>query len=247
MKEMTAAKKVRAKVLPALAGALLGSALPGAGLMPAATAQAQPSGPAIKCVFAVPDMASGSIETHRLHTLREGTSRGLIKCMTRHQRADVWTLDIGNSPTVGVRVGPLFRTSIVGKLGTLARLTIKGAARLTIFEPVSTIETTRAGNISRRYRYQVFMTLCDASTAADPLNCWFGTARVKGRVTMVDGDRDGELDTAQHEISVFDGGSRLHVIAFNTTLAAEPEDHAGRWVEALAATTALPSFCAPVP
>lgn len=197
--------------------------------------------PAITCVFAVPDATTGKVETHELSTLREGTSKGLIKCTASHRRADVWTLDIGASPTAGVRVGPLFRTSIIGPLEAMVRLSLAGKARLTIFETSSTAPATRSGAVSRRHRYQRFMTLCDAATAADPLNCSFGAARVKGRVTMLDADRDGELETAQHELSVFDGGTRLHVIAFDTGLARHPEDHAAAWLEALRATAVLPA------
>jgi hypothetical protein len=193
----------------------------------------------VQCLFALPDPGSGEVRIERLSTLAEGTSRGVIKCSTSHRRADIWTLDIGTSPTAGVRTAPLFRAAIVGKLERLAQLTVSGKARLTIFEPVSTAATTRAGTVSRRHRFQRFMTLCDASPAPDPLNCWYGTARIKGRITMADLDRNGELDTALHEISVFDGGSKLHVIAFNTKLAKDPADHVGVWIEALSATTTL--------
>jgi len=204
----------------------------------AATAPARAE-PHLRCLFALPDPGSGEVRIERLDTLAEGTSRGLIKCSASHRRADIWTLDIGTSPTAGVRIAPLFRAAIVGKLDRLAQLTVSGKARLTIFEPASTAAITRAGTVSRRHRFQRFMTLCDAASAADPLNCWFGSARIKGRVTMADLDRNGELDTALHEISVFDGGSKVHVIAFNTRLVKDPADHAGAWIEALRATTSL--------
>ena len=194
---------------------------------------------ALRCVLALQDHAIGEAGTPPLAGLKEGTERGFIKCAAGHRQAHIWTLDIGSSPRAGVRVDPLFRTSIVGPLQLMAQLTLAGAARLSIFERETTASQTRAGAVSRRHRYQRFMTLCDAATAADPLNCSYGAARVKGRVTMADADRDGELDTALHEISVFDGGTRLHVIAFSTGLAAQPEDHAGVWVEALQATAIL--------
>ncbi|MDX1717621.1 MAG: hypothetical protein R3287_11990 [Anderseniella sp.] len=212
-------------------------ALAGFGLL---TAIAPSQGEAqVRCLFALPDPGSGEVRIERLNTLAEGTSRGVIKCSASDRRADIWTLDIGNSPTAGVRTAPLFRAAIVGKLERLAQLTVTGKARLTIFERASTAAQTRAGTVSRRHRFQRFMTLCDASPAPDPLNCWYGTARIKGRITMADLDRNGELDTALHEISVFDGGSKLHVIAFNTELAKDPADHAGAWLEALHATTGL--------
>ena len=78
-----------------------------------------------------------------------------------------------------------------------------------------------------------FFTFCENTAGADPLDCSVGKTRIKGRRTAEDTDRDGYLDASMHEISYYDGASKLHFMQFVTPWSQSMTADAGLWIEAV--------------
>ncbi len=79
-----------------------------------------------------------------------------------------------------------------------------------------------------------FATLCDRDDNV-PLNCSWGTSRIKFRTTSLDTNADEVIDKNYHELSVYNANGRLHMITFWTPHRGELESTAQDWIAALEA------------
>ena len=92
-------------------------------------------------------------------------------------------------------------------------------------------EKLREVLILSRYEFKTYEEI------ARTLDCSVGEARVKARATAIDSDRDGHLDYSKHEISVFDGVSKLQVLSFMTPWRESVTADMGYWIEAINAVS----------
>lgn len=171
-----------------------------------------------------------------LADLPAGIVTGMAECDGVTRPAGVWTLPVDPElPDLGIRDRPLFRSRPANPLVPVASAEVGAVGRITLFkrrEAEARGEAT-AGEPDRRRPYRLFGTFCDLA-AGDPLDCSAGAARVKMRADIVDADRDGVLDRARHQVSIWDGGHRLQVLMFETEHAGRPLGNAVPWIEALA-------------
>lgn len=140
-----------------------------------------------------------------LDALPPGTFQGQFRCGALRMPVSVWTLEVdGTAERLGVRDDPLFRMPDANPLTQIARIGYDRTAHFTMFRRRLSAEP----GAERAHR--LFVTLC--TDHAQPLDCSFGRHRVKMRVDLRDGNKDGRLDRAYHQISVYDGGDRLQVV-----------------------------------
>lgn len=175
-----------------------------------------------------------------LSALPEGIVEATVDCGARRLTAQFWTLAVDPAQTeLGVRDGKLFDTTRTGPLTELVSARIEDHLRVTVQERSDTAALSLRPEPQPRARYRRFGTFCDDIADSDPLDCSVGEARIKARVTAEHVDDDGWLDISMHEISVYDGDSRLHVMSFTTPYSPETTDDIAQWIEALHAVSDL--------
>ncbi|MCI5074967.1 hypothetical protein [Oricola sp.] len=193
--------------------------------------------PALACEF-VSDEIEGRAITETLASVKDGLVPGALRCGTEEHPAYVWTLGVdGDQPSLGIRDDKLFETRHTGPLSPLLAAKVEDHVRMTVFERSETVKIARAPLTDDRFSFRRFFTFCDADGSADPLDCSVGSVRIKGRRTALDTNRDGFLDMSDHEISYYDGASKLHVIGFSTPYSDSLTADAGLWIEAINAVS----------
>lgn len=166
-----------------------------------------------------------------------------LRCGSEIRPVTIWTLkvDVG-AEHLGVRDLPLFQTSNTGPLRQIAEAEIPGAARLAVMVREGDVETIRSSG-ARARSYRRFATFCDADReirqTAPPLDCSLNGARVKARATAYDANQDGELDVVNHEVSLYLGGDRLHVVFFSEEYKTSALSGAATWIDVLVSFGAL--------
>lgn len=192
--------------------------------------------PAFACEFLL-DTDSGP-ERAQLSDIGPGIATGTLQCGPRHVPVQLWTLGVDSGKAeLGVRDDKLFDTRHTGPLTELVSAKIENHVRVSVHERSETVAMARAPLPSDYFSIRRFVTFCDIGTGADPLDCSLGKARVKARATAEDANRDGYLDLSTHEISVYDGGSRLQVLSFVTPWQDSVTTDMAWWIEALNAVS----------
>ena len=171
-------------------------------------------------------------------TVADGIVSGSLRCGHEAHPAYIWTLPVdGDQAELGIRDDRLHNTDHVGPLGRLLAADVEDHVRLTVLERRETIPLSRSPVPQGWFRFQNFFTFCGIAEGVDPLDCSVGKARIKGTRTDDDTDRDGYLDTSTHEISFYDGASKLHFLSFVTPWTESLTADAGHWIEALNAVS----------
>jgi len=177
-------------------------------------------------------------EPVRLTGIQPGIVFGTLSCGSTRRLAQFWTLGVDpEQAMLGVRDGKLFDTKYTGPLTELVSAQIENHVRVSVHERSETIGMPRAPVPAGRHSFRRFVTFCDLGGSADALDCSLGAVRVKARATAKDADRDGFLDISLHEISLYDGGSKLHVMSFVTPYAASVTTDIATWIEAINAVS----------
>ena len=186
------------------------------------------------CEFVV----QGQDHSATFDTVAEGVVSGSIRCGRDTHPAYIWTLHVdGDQASLGIRDDELLNTDHLGPLDELLAADIEDHTRLTVLERTETIPMSRSPIPAGWFQLTRFFTFCEKATGTDPLDCSVGTARIKGRRTAEDTDRDGYLDMSTHEISYYDGASKLHFMSFVTPWTESATADAGLWIEALNAVS----------
>jgi hypothetical protein len=173
----------------------------------------------------------------QLSDMNDGIVNGTLGCGSERLNTQFWTMSVDTGKSVlGVRDGKLFETRFTGPLSELLTAQIEDHVDVSVHERTETVELSRGPLPVKRHRFRRYVTFCDAG-AADPLNCSLGDVRVKARVTFEHADDDGYLDASMHEISFFDGVSKLHVMSFITPYSQNPTGDISRWIEAINAVS----------
>lgn len=161
-----------------------------------------------------------------------------LRCGGAARPIAVWTLKTDHeAPYLGIRDAPLFQTSNTGPLHQISEADLFSTAKLAVFVRASAAESVLAdGALAPSYRR--FATFCDVEQRMDrpasPLDCSLNGARVKARATAKDVDRDGVLDVVNHEISLYLGADRLHVVFFAEPYRTSALSGAATWIDVLA-------------
>lgn len=189
------------------------------------------------CEFVVAEKG-GTAAPATFETVSEGIVSGALRCGREAYPASIWTLHVdGAQPSLGIRDDRLVNTDTTGPLGELLAANVEDHVRLTILERTETIGMQRSPLPAQWYRLTRFFTFCETAGGADPLDCSVGKARIKGRSVAEDTDRDGYLDTLAHEISFYDGASKLHFLSLVSPWSESPTADAGFLIEALNAVS----------
>ncbi|QKV19939.1 hypothetical protein [Oricola thermophila] len=192
--------------------------------------------PAEACTFLLEDDSGPRIA--RLGDIRPGTTRGVLSCGARRHAVLFWTLAVdADKAEIGVRDGKLFDTRFTGPLTELMSARIENHVRVSVHERTETTGMPRSPMPAGRHSFRRFVTFCDLGNDADPLDCSVGSARIKARATATDSDRDGHPDFSLHEISLYDGTSRLHVMSFTAPFADSITAEIGTSIEAINAVS----------
>ncbi|MFZ2101840.1 MAG: hypothetical protein WAU86_14875 [Oricola sp.] len=201
-----------------------------------ATAFLLPAVPASACQLLLD--ADDGPEPARLSDIGPGIAAGMLQCGRELFPAQVWTLEVDPAkPELGVRDGKLFDTRFTGPLTELVSAKIASHARVSVQERSETVAMSRSPMPEGRNSFRRIVTFCDLSDSGDPLDCSLGAARVKARSTAEDADRDGYLDLSTHEISFYDGASKLHVMSFVTPWEPKLTTDMAHWIDALNAVS----------
>jgi hypothetical protein len=180
----------------------------------------------------------GGPQSARLGDIEPGIASGTLSCGKSRYPAQFWTLAVDSREAdLGVRDGKLFDPSHTGPLTELVSARIEKHARVSVHERSETVAMSRSPMPSGRHSFRRFVTFCDLSGNDDPLDCSLGAARLKARATAQDANRDGYPDISMHEISFYDGKSRLHVMSFVTPYAESLTVDIGTWIEAINAVS----------
>lgn len=193
--------------------------------------------PASACEFLVATK-NGAVRAETFDTVPDGVVAGKLHCGSEAYSAFVWTLAVdGDQPSLGIRDDKLHDTTMTGPLSRRLVARVGDHARLTVLERTETVGMARAPAPSGWFSFQSFFTFCEAGADVDPLDCSLGHARVKGWRKDEDLDRDGFLDVTKHEISYYDGASRLHFMNIVTPWKESVTAGAVIWIEALDAVS----------
>ncbi len=166
----------------------------------------------------------------RLGALPDGIFSGRLLCGKDANVITVWTMSVDAAkPRLGIRDDPLFAEFAANPLREIGRVHYEDDARVTLFRRSVSLDRP---DTRRGARYRVFGTLCD-EPAERALDCGYRGQRIKVRTDMRDVSQDGELDHAYHQISVYDGGRKLHVIYQDTGYDPRPHALAGVWLSVL--------------
>lgn len=193
--------------------------------------------PTLACEF-LPNGENGPQPAAKLETIPEGIISGALRCGRNSHAAFVWTLGVdGEQEKLGIRDDALFEERHTGPLEKLMAAYVEDHARITVFERSETAKISRTPMPDDRISMRRFFTFCDVAASDDPLDCSVGKTRIKGRRTAEDTNRDGYLDASMHEISYYDGNSKLHVLSFATSYGDSLTADVGLWIEAVNAVS----------
>lgn len=172
-----------------------------------------------------------------LSELPEAVVMATMRCGDDARDVAVWTLKVdASAPFLGVRDAPLFQTSNTGPLRAIAEADIPGAAHLTVFVRAHDEPAIRARG-DRAPSHRRFATFCfedhHTERMGSALDCSLKGARVKARATAKDVDMDGVLDVMKHEVSLYLGGDRLHVVFFSEPFRSSALSSAAPWIDVL--------------
>lgn len=174
----------------------------------------------------------------RLDDIGPGIVSGILSCGQTRRLMQFWSLAVDpDQPGLGVRDGKLFDTRYTGPLTELFSAKVEDHVHLSVHERTETVPLSRSPLPGDRHSIRRFVTFCDVDGSPDPLDCSLGATRLKARATARDSDRDGYLDMSLHEISFYDGGSKLHVMSFVTPYSASLTADIGTWIEAINAVS----------
>ncbi|WP_193174450.1 hypothetical protein [Oricola nitratireducens] len=192
--------------------------------------------PAAACEF-LTDAGNGP-EAVQFADIQPGIAPGALRCGSDLFPGYLWTLGVdGQQAELGIRDDKLFDAESTGPLVELLSAKVEGHARVTVHERRETAAMPRSPLPQGWFQYRRFVTFCDATGYDDPLDCSLGRARVKARATAADSDRDGYLDMSTHEISFYDGASKLHVLNFVTPWTESLTADIATWIEAINAVS----------
>ncbi|MEO1067204.1 MAG: hypothetical protein AAFW47_07485 [Pseudomonadota bacterium] len=181
------------------------------------------------CSFLVPDANGNAQRGPSLHTINRGFTHGLLDCGGENHAMMIITIGVDkNEPHVGVRDDPLFSADIVGELETVDDISISRTAKLHVLG-----RANASPRIGARRGFVRFATVCDVNEGYEPLNCSWGKARIKVRTTVVDTDADDIVDRSYHELSVYNGSDRLHMVTFWTPHRSHLRGTTADWISAL--------------
>lgn len=193
--------------------------------------------PALACEF-LPNGEDGPKPAAKLETVPEGIVTGTLRCGRDSHAAYVWTLGVdGKQESLGIRDDALFAERHTGRLDRLMSAYVEDHVRITVFERSETVKISRTPVPDDQFSMRRFFTFCDVAETVDPLDCSVGKVRIKGRRTAEDSNRDGYLDASMHEISYYDGVSKLHVLSFATHHGDSLTTDVGLWIEAVNAVS----------
>ena len=172
--------------------------------------------------------------------LPEALAAATVRCGREALAVSIWTMRVdAEAPYLGVRDAALFRAEFTGPLSQIAEAEIPGAARISVLVRASAERMIRTEG-ARAHGFRRFVTFCDAvHQSFAPLNCSLHGARAKARATARDSDFDGDLDIVEHEISLYLGGDRLHVVAFSEPFRGAALAGASKWIDVLSGFRAL--------
>lgn len=171
--------------------------------------------------------------------LAEGLVVGQLVCgHAERLPIGIWTLSVDPAADhLGVRDNPLFSTDHLGPLTQLFQADIGQKARIAVYERSATAHLSLGRPSAERRAFRRYAAVCDAAHAGDPMLCSLGAARIKVRVTALDEDFDGALDTNFNEISLYDGKARLNVVSFRSDYAPDPASAVADWIGVIDALT----------
>lgn len=168
----------------------------------------------------------------------EGIAAGMFWCGGDNYGVQLWTLVVDpQQADLGIRDGKLFDTTTIGPLTELLSAQIENHARVSVHERTETVSMQRSPIPRGWHSFRRFVSFCDLAGTGDPLDCSLGAARIKAYSTAKDSDLDGYLDYSLHEISYYDGASKLHVLRFVTPYSKSVTADVGIWIEAINAVS----------
>lgn len=163
--------------------------------------------------------------------MADGLIRGILDCDGEIHRLAVMTIDIDTKQKyIGVRDDPLFSADVTGALKSLSDVPGSTTSKVHV---LGRIDQSPLIGIRRGFVY--FATLCDDAGDLTPLNCSWGTLRIKFRTTSLDTNFDEVIDRSYHELSIYDSRGRLHMITFWTPHRPAIQNTTDDWISALRA------------
>ncbi|MEM8838952.1 MAG: hypothetical protein AAGE89_12725 [Pseudomonadota bacterium] len=186
-------------------------------------------GAARACEFFVPDEAGNAIRGPSFDRIDNGFTHGLLRCGGETHGLMIMTLAIDiNEPHIGVRDDPLFKLEVLGPLERVDDIQVSGTSSVYVLGRANA--SPRVGN---RRGFVRFATLCDEHFNGKPLNCSWGSARIKFRATTVDTNADEKFDRTYHELSIYRGEGKLHMVTFWTPHRRHIKATTADWITAL--------------
>lgn len=183
------------------------------------------------CQFIVPDANGNEADGPSFEAMSTGFMQGALDCGDEIHRLVIMTIDVdAQKEHLGVRDDPLFTQDITGELKPLSDVSVTSKTNVHIMGRVNQFP-----RIGVRRGFMRFATLCDADDGMAPLNCSWGSSRIKFRTTTLDTNADEKVDRSYHEMSVYDGKGRLHMITFWTPHRTQLNSTANDWISALKA------------
>lgn len=162
------------------------------------------------CDFLVAGPNGSAVKGPSFDKMQDGLTSGILECGPEIHRLMVITLNLDPSlEHIGVRDDPSFSTDVLGDLKRLQDVPVSGNANVHILSRVN--EPPSIG-VNRGFVH--FATLCDGRDADTPLMCSWGQSRIKFRITALDTNADQVVDSAYHELSVYNNEGRLHMVTF---------------------------------
>lgn len=187
--------------------------------------------PAHACQFIIPDANGNEARGPSFDMMSTGFLQGAIECGDEIHQLHVMTIDVDAKQThLGVRDDPLFTQDVTGELKPLSAVPVSSNTNVHILGRVNQFP-----RIGVRRGFVRFATLCDADDTLAPLDCSWRTARIKFRTTIIDTNADEEVDRSYHEMSIYDGKGRLHMVTFWTPHRSQLDTTANDWISALKA------------
>ncbi|MEP3232124.1 MAG: hypothetical protein ABJN04_09375 [Hyphomicrobiales bacterium] len=187
--------------------------------------------PAHACQFIIPDANGNEARGPSFEMMSTGFLQGAIECGDEIHQLHVMTIDVdAKQAHLGVRDDPLFTQDVTGELKPISAVPVSSNTNVHIMGRVNQFP-----RIGVRRGFVRFATLCDADDALAPLDCSWRAARIKFRTTIIDTNADEEVDRSYHEMSIYDGKGRLHMVTFWTPHRPQLNTTANDWISALKA------------
>lgn len=190
-----------------------------------------PSRSAAACNFLVPDANGNAVQGPSFGAMHDGFIRGLLECGAGTYNLMIMTINVDTTQKhVGVRDDSLFGSDVTGELKTISNVPVSTTSNIYVLDRVN-----QSPFIGVRRGFVRFATLCDAKDAMAPLNCSWGTSRIKFRATTLDTDADEVVDRSYHELSIYNADGRLHMVTFWTPNRDQIINMTEDWISALKA------------